>query len=233
MDPISQLENAIVTRLLPIKTELAASIPNLHIIPFPGTPEEYRKMVIQEGAIFVACRGSRYGPPLEQNSSDQDRTLSFEISLKLRDLRGHSGAYAIIEAIRKKLQGFEVVSRVPLVSVRDGFVGIEDNYWVFVSVFEAELLNELVYTPVTNVVISGTTTLAIGEVKKLTATISPSTATNKTVVWTSDDEAVTVENGYLTGISAGTATITATTVDGEFTDDWEITVPEPEPDPAP
>jgi len=231
MDPISQLENAIVARLQPIKTELAASIPHLLIVPFPGTPEEYRKMAVQEGAIFVACRGSRFGPQLEQGSPEQQRTLSFEISLKLRDLRGHSGAYAILEAVRNKLQGFEIVSRVPLMAVRDGFLGLEDNYWVFTSTFEAELLNELVYNPVTSVTISGVSTLAIGEIRKLTATVAPADATNANVTWESDSDAVVVENGYVTGISAGTAIITVTTEDGEFTDAWEITVPEPDPAP--
>ncbi len=40
----------------------------------------------------------------------------------------------------------------------------------------------------------------------------------------SDTNVATVTNGVVKGISAGTATITATTKDGNFTDTCEVTV---------
>jgi hypothetical protein len=62
---------------------------------------------------------------------------------------------------------------------------------------------------------------------QLTTTISPANATNKTVAWSSSDETVaTVDNsGMVTAVGKGTATITATTVDGNKTDTITITVP--------
>lgn len=49
--------------------------------------------------------------------------------------------------------------------------------------------------------------VSIGATKTITATVNP---TGYTVKWTSSDEAVaTVENGVVTGVAAGTATITA------------------------
>ncbi|MBO7317572.1 MAG: Ig domain-containing protein, partial [Bacteroidales bacterium] len=49
----------------------------------------------------------------------------------------------------------------------------------------------------------------------LTATVLPGNTTNKAVVWsTSDENIATVEDGVVTAISVGTATITATTTDG-------------------
>lgn len=51
----------------------------------------------------------------------------------------------------------------------------------------------------------------------LEATISPSSATQTDIVWTSDNEKVVlVKNGVVTPIAKGTAIITATTVDGNF-----------------
>ena len=53
--------------------------------------------------------------------------------------------------------------------------------------------------------------LKIGETKTVTAKVSPSNATNKTVTWSSSNNNIaTVSNGKITGKSAGTVTITAT-----------------------
>ena len=56
-----------------------------------------------------------------------------------------------------------------------------------------------------------TFTLAVNEDFTLTATVTPSDATDKTVVWTSDKEAVAKVNntGKVTSVTEGTATITA------------------------
>ena len=56
-----------------------------------------------------------------------------------------------------------------------------------------------------------TLSLTEGESAALTATVSPSDATNKTVTWSSGNTSVaTVSGGLVTAVSAGTATITAT-----------------------
>lgn len=61
---------------------------------------------------------------------------------------------------------------------------------------------------------------------QLTADVSPINATNKSVSWASDDHTVATVNdfGVVTGISEGTAIITVTTDDGDFTDSITITV---------
>ncbi len=74
--------------------------------------------------------------------------------------------------------------------------------------------------PVTGVVIdSAAATVGVNNTKKLTATVAPANATNKTVIWSSSDTTIVKvdANGLLTGKSPGTATITATTQDGAKT----------------
>lgn len=52
--------------------------------------------------------------------------------------------------------------------------------------------------------------LAAGRTETLTATVAPANATNKAVSWSSSDETIaTVENGVVTAVAEGTATITA------------------------
>ena len=68
--------------------------------------------------------------------------------------------------------------------------------------------------------------IEVGETIELTATVYPANASNQSVTWASSDEAVaTVDaNGNVTGVAEGSATITATTVDGGKTDTCAITV---------
>ncbi|MHA7966396.1 Ig-like domain-containing protein [Paenibacillus sp. CAU 1782] len=75
--------------------------------------------------------------------------------------------------------------------------------------------------PVTGVTVSPAALklTAGGSKEKLTATVAPSNATNKKVTFTSSDPAVASvdEEGTVTPLKAGTATITATTEDGNKT----------------
>ena len=80
--------------------------------------------------------------------------------------------------------------------------------------------------PVTGVTLDkAELTLTEGGSETLVATITPDNAANKTVTWTSSNPSVaTVNNGEVTAVSAGEATITVTTADGGFTDTCEVTV---------
>jgi len=62
-----------------------------------------------------------------------------------------------------------------------------------------------------------TLTLVVGGTATLTAAIAPSDATNKKVTWESSDDGIAEvsDTGTVTGISAGNATITVITMDGE------------------
>ncbi|MDT2362180.1 Ig-like domain-containing protein [Enterococcus faecium] len=71
-----------------------------------------------------------------------------------------------------------------------------------------------------------TTTLVVGASETLSATVLPADATDKSVKYSSSDEkiaTVTPVQGKITGIAAGTATITATTAN-EKTAVCEVTV---------
>lgn len=79
---------------------------------------------------------------------------------------------------------------------------------------------------VTSVSISGApSTLTVGGTATLSATVSPSDATNKTVTWTTSDSSIAaVANGVVTAKAAGEVTITATA--GGKSDSVTITVNE-------
>ena len=68
--------------------------------------------------------------------------------------------------------------------------------------------------------------LIAGRCETLVATITPSDASKPGIQWTSSDDAVATvdENGTVTAIAAGTATITATALDGGSTATCAVTV---------
>lgn len=70
------------------------------------------------------------------------------------------------------------------------------------------------------------TLLFVGETQQLTATILPSNASNKNVVWSSSDSAIASvsSSGLVTAHKAGSAQITATTEDGGYTATCEVAV---------
>ena len=92
------------------------------------------------------------------------------------------------------------------------------------------------YTEASTVAVTGVTlapteaTLTLGETETVTLipTVLPAEATDKSVTWSSSNEAVaTVTDGVVTAVAAGTATITVTTTDGAKTATCAVTVAAP------
>lgn len=77
------------------------------------------------------------------------------------------------------------------------------------------------YVHVTGVTLNASevTMGGVGSTYKLTATVQPADAQNQNVTWTSDNpDVVTVsENGTLTAVAMGDATVTVTTAEGSYT----------------
>lgn len=73
---------------------------------------------------------------------------------------------------------------------------------------------------------TATLNLAVDGTRKLVATVTPDTATNKNVMWASDHEDIATvdQTGLVTARKAGKATITVTTEDGGKTATCAVTV---------
>ena len=82
------------------------------------------------------------------------------------------------------------------------------------------------FYPVTGVSLNVTNaTLTVGETLVLTATVLPSNATNKNLIWSSSKEAVaTVVDGKIHALSIGSATITVKTEYGKFSSTCNVIV---------
>ena len=88
---------------------------------------------------------------------------------------------------------------------------------------------EVVVNPieVTGVTISPSTlSVFVTETKPLISTVTPDNATNKNITWASSDSTIATvdQDGQVTGVSAGDATITVTSEDGGLTAECAVTV---------
>ena len=80
---------------------------------------------------------------------------------------------------------------------------------------KADTFSVAVVQPVTGIDISGSSNVLKGNTLTLSAVVKPSSASNKTISWSSDDMSIaTINNGTVTGVAAGNTTIWATATDG-------------------
>ena len=97
--------------------------------------------------------------------------------------------------------------------------------------FEASCAVEVADISVTGVsLLNPTLSLVEGKTSTLYATVSPSSATNKSVIWSSDDSSIATvnKNGLVTAVKKGNTIIRATTVDGGFVATCQLEVLEKE-----
>jgi len=90
-----------------------------------------------------------------------------------------------------------------------------------------EVLDSDDTVPATGVTVTpATTSLAVGSTRQLTGTVIPADATDKSGTWTTSDatKATVSPTGLVTGVAAGTATITFTSTDGAFTGSTAATI---------
>lgn len=92
--------------------------------------------------------------------------------------------------------------------------------------YDREIFTGTQTVPVTGVALNASAgELTIGGSITLTETVSPGDATNPAVTWSSSAPTVaSVTNGVVTALTAGSAVITVTTVDGGYTASYNLTV---------
>jgi hypothetical protein len=135
---IATIETAIVSRL-------QAMVTAIEIVHFPDNPKNYR-LTHRIGAALVVYRGSDYGRLVDTRSIIQERKMEFDVTVLVRDL-GWSvggppgatspGAYAILEAIRAALTGYQIPGARKIYMVRDKFVerDTEGGLWIYLLSF--------------------------------------------------------------------------------------------------
>lgn len=135
---IATIETAILARL-------RSAIGTIEIAHYPDRPETYR-MTHRIGAALVRYEGAKYGRLADTAAVAQERRLEFEITLMMRDLgwtlggqagAASPGAYAMIEAVRAALTGFQIAGCSKMHPIRERFVERDKQgaVWVYAIIF--------------------------------------------------------------------------------------------------
>lgn len=147
---ITTIEAAIVTQL---QTYLSAALgtQTIEVTHFPDKPERY-EMRHRIGVAMVIYRGSQYAAIEDIGHVAQERTLEFEVGIRIRDLgwafggppSGTSpGAYQIVELARTALLGFQPnTGCTPMKVLRDDFVDRDRDggVWVYAIFFSTRTI---------------------------------------------------------------------------------------------
>lgn len=123
---VDTIESAIVGRL-------ESQITDLTIRAFPSRPEDFKKLPVgNKGIVLVAYSGSSLSDPTNMDALIQERVLEFSITLQIRDLRGHDGAYDYLDDIRAALSGWSPTSDDRVMFMTDeGLLRLIENLWVW------------------------------------------------------------------------------------------------------
>jgi hypothetical protein len=129
---IENIESAIVS-------ELEEKITDIKVVAFPSAASDFKKLPFQNGLVLVAYAGSALSEPTNRDSLVQSRFMEFTITLQVRNLRGHQGAYDYLETIRATLSGFSPNSDLNVMFMSDErLLQYVDNNWVWVQTWQLE-----------------------------------------------------------------------------------------------
>lgn len=126
---IELMEKAITERL-------KAKLPKQLLVDgFPDDAQAYKSLPWSRGVVLVVYKGSDFAEPTTMGLVVQERAMQWEVQLRTKDLRTHTGAYPHLDAIRAALTGFRPGPSGPLYPVRETFVAADDHFWTYALVF--------------------------------------------------------------------------------------------------
>lgn len=182
---------------------------------------------------------------VENIVTNADFTISFEGEVRRNDKLDQYGVGRLIKYFNTEIQA----ARQPTLWVRMEFGPITFQGYMLINALSSDGGTNDIITfstefkvaaadtiqvvdtddsvPATGVTVTpATTSVVVGATRQLTGTVLPADATDKSGTWTSSDatKATVSSTGLVTGVAAGTATITFKSTDGNYTGTTTVTV---------
>ena len=187
----------------------------------------YRTKGTDGGYRYVSRLKGQFNIPDETNATENDGTDTNNTQIEFTGIytehQFDKGIYNGTSWEKSGVKGIVVDARYGLANVAN----------FFTSVQTPDSITSASSVDVTGVGLAPSSrTLTVGDTLQLVATVYPANASDKVVTFASSatDYATVDENtGLVTAVAEGSATITVTTHDGNFTDTCSITVNAPTP----
>lgn len=181
----------------------------------------YRTKGTDGGYRYVSRLKGQFNIPEETVTTENDGTDTSNTQIEFTGIyTEHEFEKGIYDGTNWSASGVKGI-------IVDARFGLADVSHFFDSVQTPDTINASGGHDVTGVgVVPAAASVKAGEKIQLQAVVIPASADDKSVTWsTSDDTVATVSaTGEVTGVAEGSATITATTTDGSFTDSCAVTV---------
>ena len=182
----------------------------------------YRTKGTDGGYRYVSRLKGQFNIPEETVTTENDGTDTSNTSIEFTGIyTEHEFTKGIYDGASWSASGVKGI-------VVDARYNLADVSNFFAQVQTPDTINASGGHDVTGVgVVPAAVSVAVGAKVTLQAVVIPATADDKTVTWSSDDTdkaTVNASTGEVTGVAEGSATITATTTDGGFTDSCAVTI---------
>ena len=116
---------------------LATALPELSVTAFPDKPDAYR-LTHAHGAVLIGYSGSRMPDPFVLAGTEQHRHLEYQLVVKVRSLRDHTGAYTVLDRIRTALSG-QALRGMRFYPSREQFEDVSNGVWTYLAVYAADV----------------------------------------------------------------------------------------------
>lgn len=185
----------------------------------------YRTKGTDGGYRYVTRLKGQFSIPEETNHTEDDGTDTNNTQITFTGIyTEHEFTKGIYDGEKWEPAGAKGI----VVDARYGLADVS-NFFDSIQTPDSVEVNPEPHTdiPVTGVTVAPTTdSIQVGEDLTLTATVAPEDATDKSVTWSSSDDTIAMvsDEGVVTGVAAGNATITVTTTDGGFTATCDLVV---------
>lgn len=111
--------------------KIKAALPNLTVEAYPSKPETYRHLSSNGTVLVVYQRSTLSDCEVSGGMIAQVRTLRFDLTVLVRDLRSHQGAYPVLDALYLALLGYAPVHCDKLWIEQDNFVSQFEGVWEY------------------------------------------------------------------------------------------------------